>query len=567
MTPNNLFPLPLFNRWVWSLLTLCCTICLTAFLLLYDMHHLVAHVWLLACFLLISGFGVHHLYQLRQDHQLLEVKAKRLETLLKNMPGMAYRCYNQSNWPMMFVSEGCFELCGYERSALEQQQVLWGTFTHPQDVKWVESYVQNAARRGRPFELEYRIITRAGEEKWVWERGRVVERDGDFLVLEGLITDITDRKHTEQALRRAKAYAKAVVDTAVEAVLTIDERGAIETLNQAAQNMFGYHADDIQGCNIRQLINAADLETYNQYITAYKRDLSTRQGNVDCELMGLRQDGTIFPLHLALSHIPRSPERRFVVLIRDLSHQREAERMLREQREQLAHVDRLNTLGEMATAIAHEINQPLTAISMYAQSGIRLLSQEKPEKLRLALEKLTTQTHRAGAVIERVQQMSSQRDSHAVEVDCNRLMRDVHKLAEVEARIRDIVITLHISPSLPKVMADPIQIQQVVLNLLRNGMESMKSIDCAHGDHIELQTAKTAGDGVKISVIDTGSGLSDAVIKQLYQPFSTTKAQGMGMGLSISHSIIRAHGGQLAFQNNAAHGATFYFTLPAMTSV
>jgi len=360
----------------------------------------------------------------------------RLETLLKNLPGMAYRCLNLDHWPMEFVSDGCYQLCGYQRHEIESQSVLWGDFTHPQDIDEVDRKVRTAAIKSEPFEVEYRIIARSGQQKWVWERGRVVDfRDDGVAILEGFITDITS--------------------------------------------------------------------------------------------------------------------------------QRIAEKEAREQRELLAHVDRLNTLGEMAAGIAHEINQPLTAISMYAQTGIRLMQSKKLNKNRLseALEKLSLQAHRASAVIERMQEMTKQRESLQEVVDCESLITEVHKLAEVEAHLRDFIIILHIDSDLPSISCDPIQIQQVILNLLRNGMESMKASHCPAGSKIILQINSNKR-GIRISIIDNGLGISETLAKKLYQPFTSTKESGMGLGLSISRSIISAHGGKLEFSNNNTSGATFYFTLP-----
>jgi two-component system sensor kinase FixL len=220
----------------------------------------------------------------------------------------------------------------------------------------------------------------------------------------------------------------------------------------------------------------------------------------------------------------------------------------------------------MASAIAHEINQPLTAISMYSQTGLRLLNQKPPQNERCldVLYKLSIQAHRAGAIIEHSQRFSRQNESHREEVDCNVLLREVHKLAEVEARIRDIVIILQLAGLLPMVVCDPVQIQQVVLNLLRNGMESMKEAGYKRGNRIVVQTHRS-DIGVKISVIDSGTGITADVAEQLYRPFSTTKDTGTGIGLSISRTIIRAHGAQLKFLNNENGGVTFYFTLPYTT--
>ena len=250
------------------------------------------------------------------------------------------------------------------------------------------------------------------------------------------------------------------------------------------------------------------------------------------------------------------------MLVRDLSTQRAAEREVRAQRELLAHVDRVNTLGEMAAGIAHEINQPLTAISMYASAATRLLQHTSPDSPQLVqvLEKLGAQALRAGAVIERMQELTRRRESRRENVDCTALIEEVHRLAEVEAQLRDMVIVVRCSPTLPRIHCDPIQIQQVILNLLRNGMESMADGQ-ARGNKIVLQ-ARRSGNQIRVSIVDSGCGISRDLAKQLYAPFTSTRESGMGLGLSISRSIIAAHGGKLDFHNNRNGGATFHFSLP-----
>jgi len=491
----------------------------------------------------------------------------RLETLLKNLPGMAYRCLNLEHWPMSFVSEGCYLLCGYHRHEIESQAVLWGDFTHPDDIDEVDRKVRAAATREQPFEVEYRIIARSGTVKWVWERGRVIDfRDDGVAVLEGFITDITDRKLVETALKQAEAFAQAVVESAVEAVITVDDQGDIQTFNHAARRMFGHNLESARNKHSRILVPTSHYREFDHYLMAC-RDQTDRH-TLGGDLSGIHEDGTEFPIHLSISEIQTDSKPNYVLLIRDLTSQRQAEKEVREQREVLAHVDRLNTLGEMAAGIAHEINQPLTAISMYAQTGIRLIQNHNINKERLteALDKLSHQAHRAGLVIERMQEMTRQRDSHQEVTDCAALLTEVHKLAEVEAHLRNFIIVLRLDSELPSINCDPIQIQQVILNLLRNGMESMKANHCKLGSKIILQI-DTISAGVKISIIDSGLGISRQLAKQLYQPFNSTKESGMGLGLSISSSIIAAHGGKLEFVNNKAHGATFYFTLPQATGI
>lgn len=488
----------------------------------------------------------------------------RLETLLKNLPGMAYRCLNLRHWPMDFVSDGCYDLCGYHRHEIESQQVLWGDFTHPDMIDEVDRKVREAAQRGQPFEVEYCIITRDGQEKWVWERGRAVDQRSDgVVILEGFITDITDRKLAEAALVRAEAYAQAIVESALDAVISVDDQGSIESFNEAASRMFGYRIDEVRGQHCRSLVATSFYREFDRYFQRSRGAGSTRSS---LDLNGSDNQDNEFPIVLSMREIVDAEETKYVILIRDLTEQRQAEKEVRDQRDMLAHADRLNTLGEMAAGIAHEINQPLTAISMYAQSGLRFLRRQKPHLQRLegALEKLSQQAHRAGAVIERMQEMTRPHQSRQEAVNAGQLLRDIRDLGEVEAQLRNFIIVLRLDDNLPTVLCDPIQIQQVILNLLRNGMESMRANHCKPGSKIVLQ-AKTMPTQVRISIVDGGIGVSRAQEKQLFQPFATTKPSGMGLGLSISRSIIAAHGGDIEFNNNKTGGATFAFSLPIRT--
>ena len=248
--------------------------------------------------------------------------------------------------------------------------------------------------------------------------------------------------------------------------------------------------------------------------------------------------------------------------VTDITEQRAAESEAREHREHLAHADRLNMMGEMATGIAHEINQPLSAISILVQAGDHLIRTERYGRLAEILEKLVRHAHRASAVIDRMQQMAKRHESVKETIDCDELIRDLTRLAEAEARVRDIEIETDLQAGLPAVSVDAVQIQQVILNLLRNGMDAMQSIACRNGNTIGIRTRLCDDGGVEVAVIDKGSGVPEEAAEMLFSPFATTKKSGMGMGLSISRAIVTAHGGSLNFRNNNDGGAMFFFTLP-----
>ena len=398
-----------------------------------DSSALVLIVGLLfsALAVVVVYLGVAAREKSRQFHDI----ATRLATLFSNLPGVAYRGRNSPGRPMEFISAGCSALSGYSRKELEESHLNWDDLICPEDRQRVEREVDQAIESDRAYELEYRITTKEGEDRWMWERGRAVDPD-------------------------------SVGDTYIEGFIS------------------------------------------------------------------------------------------------DISEQRAAENEARQHRENLAHVDRLNMLGEMATGIAHEINQPLTAISLFVQAGGRLLDAKKLDRMPEIFEKLNQHAHRASAVIERMQSMARGRESAKELIDCNVLFGDVAKLAEAEARFRDTTIEVDSERGLPSVSVDAVQIQQVALNLLRNAMEAMQSVDRRDGNVIRLQTRLAADGNIEVSVIDRGDGVADEVEETIFAPFSTSKKSGMGMGLSISRAIVIAHGGQLDFRNNEFGGATFFFTLP-----
>jgi C4-dicarboxylate-specific signal transduction histidine kinase len=253
-------------------------------------------------------------------------------------------------------------------------------------------------------------------------------------------------------------------------------------------------------------------------------------------------------------------------VISDISQQHAAQDIVRLHTEQLAQVTRVNALGEMASGFAHEINQPLAAISLFAQAGKRLVDCGQYERVPEVFDKLSQHAQRAGAIIERIQVMAkpnAYRNSKK-SVYCHALIADVARLAQAKASLYDIEINITIARKLPAVMVDIdiVQIQQVTLNLLQNGIQAMSGIACRNGNKITLKASLNNRNELEIAIVDSGDGISQQVEENLFQPFSTNKETGIGMGLAISRAIIEAHSGYIKFCNNTNFGATFYFTLP-----
>ncbi len=232
-------------------------------------------------------------------------------------------------------------------------------------------------------------------------------------------------------------------------------------------------------------------------------------------------------------------------------------------RERMTHFTRVSTMGEMASSIAHEVNQPLTAIATYAQACRRLIDGglvEAPEVLEV-LGRINAEALRAGDIIRRLRSLVRRRESEKAECDIVRLLNEISPLASVDARLNEVDLRFVLPKDAPPVLADAVQIQQVVLNLIRNGVDAMVDTP-ASGRTLEVRVSSVPGDGVQVDVSDQGCGISDTSDRSLFQPFFTTKKSGLGLGLNISQSIISAHGGRLWFSRNPDGGTTFHFTLP-----
>jgi two-component system sensor kinase FixL len=359
-----------------------------------------------------------------------------------------------------------------------------------------------------------------------------------------------------------------VLDSVVDAILTINDQGIIQFVNRATEKLFHYSAEELIGQPLTILMPEPYASQHQQFVTNFLNTGKAKIIGIGRELTALTREGETFPIYLAVNEIQTGDRSYFAGIIRDLSEQKENQEALLEQRERLAQVGRLSTMGEMTASIAHEINQPLTAIAAYSQACMKLLEKEDYDKSRVldGLRKLNEQSLRAGAVIERIQRFVRHEGSEKKLVDLNELMRDLVHLAAADARLHSVDLHFELQEDLPVVYCDPVQIQQVALNLIRNAIDAMMEVNCVHGADVVVRT-QLCDEGIEVAVIDLGTGVTEDNEALVFSPFHTTKAEGMGMGLSICRSIVRHHGGDLNFVNNAGrgdleHGCTFYFRLP-----
>ena len=359
---------------------------------------------------------------------------------------------------------------------------------------------------------------------------------------------------------------KALLDAAVDAIIVIDHRGRIETFNSAAEVIFGFSAQEVLGKNVSLLMPEPYRSEHDGYIHNYLETGNAKIIGLGREVQGKRQSGSIFPIGLSVGEIPTGDQPKFVGIVRDITDRKRSEQEIHHIRERLSQFGRLSTLGEMAAGLAHELNQPLTAIATYTQACQRLIESghSDDDEILATLKKCDAQAQRAGDVIRRLRQFVQKRELGRQEVSCEELIRDLAALAEVDARNNGIPLTIDVAEGLPKIMVDAVQIQQVILNLIRNGIDAMLNMD--HSDEgISVSVTKVENEKIRIAVTDHGSGITNEAEKRIFEPFFTTKSSGLGLGLAICQSIITSHGGVLKFTKNPSGGTTFHFTLPIIS--
>jgi two-component system sensor kinase FixL len=365
-----------------------------------------------------------------------------------------------------------------------------------------------------------------------------------------------------EELRAREAHLRAVLETVPDSIIVIDARGRIESFSPSAQRQFGYSLDEVVGENVKILMPTPYRESHDGYLGRYLDTGERRIIGVGRVVVGRRKDGSTFPMELAVGEVTVGPAPQFIGFVRDLTERQEVERRLQELQSELMHVSRLSAMGQMGAALAHELNQPLTAILNYSQAARRMRQasdNQAPDLLSDVLEKISQQALRAGQVIARLREFTEKGSTERRPEDLNKVVEEACALALVGTRESGIRANLNLAADLPPVAIDKVQVQQVVVNLVRNAVEAMSESKLRT---LEVVTERDTDRAITVCVVDTGPGLTDTVRRTLFQPFVTTKEKGMGIGLSICRSIIDAHGGRISAQTNPSGGTRFAFTLP-----
>jgi two-component system, LuxR family, sensor kinase FixL len=375
------------------------------------------------------------------------------------------------------------------------------------------------------------------------------------------------RTNAEQitiALHRREAHLQSILDTVPDATVVIETDGSIVTFNAAAVRQFGYTPEEAVGRNVNMLMPSPYREQHDGYLERYLTTGEKRIIGIDRVVTGRRKDGTTFPMSLAVGEMRSGGKTYFTGFIRDLTERQESEQRLQTIQGELARLARLNELGEMASTLAHELNQPLASIANYVQGSVRLLEKiegEDANRVRGALGETAKQALRAGDIIRHLREFVTRGETDKEPADVKKLIEEAGALALVGSRERGVKSTFHFESTDEPVLVDRVQIQQVLINLMRNAVEAMRDSD---RKELTVRTWNSGPHVLNITVADTGPGIPEEIAGQLFQPFVTTKAGGMGIGLSISRRIIESHGGELSVSRNEAGGATFDVSLPTL---
>jgi len=414
--------------------------------------------------------------------------------------------------------------------------------------------------------VEGPVLTREGHTRRVfWRNEFLRDEQGRINGVLGAGEDVTEQRETEVQLRQAEAELRMIFRRAPVGMATLSAPHAVDghylSVNQALCAMLGYTEGELLALSVRDLTPPEEIdETLRQF-----RQLLAGTDTVKYETQFIHKNGS--PVH-ALVHksVIADHQGKPLLIISQILDRTDvvlAEVEARKQRERLAHVARLGTLGEMAAGIAHELNQPLTAIANYTQACQRLLSAGRidAEELGDVLGRVTAQARRAGSVIQRLRAFVRRHTPDRRRRDANELIQEILPLVEMDCRSHEVELRLVLQQDLPKVQVDGVQLQQVVLNLTRNAVEAMNSC-AADTRSLLIRTSCRNGEDVELAVEDSGEGVPGSFLEQLFEPFFTTKPEGMGLGLSLSRSIIEAHGGTLRYDSLPDGGSAFKIWLP-----
>ncbi len=424
-----------------------------------------------------------------------------------------------------------------------------------------EADLARAAADGRFEDEDWRHRKDGSEFLAVVSVTAAFDKAGGLRGYATIVSDITERRAGEDALRTRESHLTSILSTVPDAMVVIDETGIILSFSAAAQKLFGYTEREVAGRNVSELMPSPDRERHDGYIGRYLLTGERRIIGTGRVVFAQRKDGTTFPMELSVGEAAGGAQRLFTGFIRDLTERRKTEERLESLQSELIHVSRISAMGTMASTLAHELNQPITAIANYAEAVRDLLASPDPNDLpmiREALDDTAKEALRAGHIVRRLRDFVSRGEVEKSIEKLPELINEAAVLGLLGAREKGIEASFDLDPYASPVLVDKVQIQQVLINLIRNAVEAMGSGgDC----RLSISSRLDQPGFVRVVVADTGSGVAPEVADQLFTAFVSTKSDGMGLGLSICRTIVEANGGRIWMQPHPGGGTEFHFTL------
>jgi len=505
---------------------------------------------------------VRDINEKKRDKEALKENRRRLQTLMDNLPGMAYRCLNDPKWTMNFVSGGCKRLTGYLPEELLNNSLLsFAEMIHPEDRREIWQEVQAAVKAERPFLLTYRIRTRLGGEKWVREQGQGVrDTDGNVSALEGFITDITDIYLAQDALRESEARFRQIYKHMSVGVARVTLDFTIQDANDAFRRMLGYREEELLGIHLRDITSSQDIDEDQ------RQETRLRKGEIDhfrTEKRFVHKDGGLV-FGILDANLIRDSEGNpsyFLGTIVDISDRKQNDAERQRLREQFHRAQRLESVGRLAGGVAHDLNNLLTPILGYSEM---LMEETNPGDYILEpAQEILNAGSRARDMVRQLLAFSRKQAMEFTPVDINSLLEDFRNLLRRTIR-EDISIRMELASDLPAINGDRGQLEQVVLNLAVNSQDAMPG-----GGELILETGITgppeyALPGVRLTVRDNGMGMSSEIREHLFEPFFSTKPpdKGTGLGLSTVYGIIRQHRGEIQVESAPGRGTAMHLFFP-----
>jgi two-component system sensor kinase FixL len=484
--------------------------------------------------------------------------AEQLAGVAASVPGLiaSFRLTPEGRTSLPYTSPNVEDVYGLSAEALKEDAEVKFARVHPEDLGHVRASIAESARAMTVWRDSYRY--RHPRKGWIWieaQSSPIREADGSVL-WNGYLQDVTERKRIEQALVDKEARLHATVEGAHDAIVTLDEQGAIQSLNSAAVRMFGYSKVEAIGRGVEALMPACLCGGRRSNLVERIRERCAALGEI-CEAEGRRKDGSLFPVDLSVSEAAYHGRRLYIGFVRDLSERRRIEARM-----QKLHAERLNAVGELAAGLAHELNQPLSATTIYLKAARRLLQMppdQRPADIEETLDQAATQLVRAGQIICHLREFIARGEPDKTIQSLHELIREASELVMVEAKQANIAVAFQLDAPDDRILADRVQIKQVMVNLMRNAKDAMS---LSQTRRLVVSTQPAGATMIRVDVADTGSGLSEEARASLFEPFTTTKANGLGVGLTIARSIVEAHYGKIWAGPNRDGGATFSFVLP-----